>query len=217
MPSTPLVSMLRGGQGGEIRLKLYLCVTLLASHPPFDIDRPIAGRVWAEMLGLPDPEIKGARRVADALAWLDEHKYVELQRRGGMPPRITLLNPIGDGTPYARPTMPYIQVPIDFWEEQWITQLSGTATALLIILLDLVGGKKRAPTQSLSPEQRRQYALSSDSWTRATAELADVGLIRVGREASGPDLEWRRARNTYTVVKRRLSEPAERLTNLARP
>ncbi len=204
---TPLARMLRGGHSGEVRLKLYLCITLLASHRPFDINRPIAGRAWAEMLSLPDPEVNGARRIADALVWLNQHQFLLVDRRGGMPPRITLLNPIGNGTPYSRPTMPYVTLPVGFWEQQWVTVLSGTATALLLVLLDLVGGKKRDPAQSLTPEQRKRYALSNDTWTRATAELVELGLVRVGRASSGPDLEWRRSRNTYTVLKERLQEP----------
>jgi hypothetical protein len=199
--------MLRGGHGGEVRLKLYLCVTLLASHPPFDINRPIAGRAWAEMLSLPDPEVNGARRIADALVWLNKNEFLAVERRGGMPPRITLLDPTGDGTPYSRPTMPYVTLPVELWEQQWVTVLSGTATALLLILLDLTGGKKRAPEQSLTPEQRVRYALSNDSWTRATSELVGHGLVRVGRASSGPDLEWRRSRNTYAVTRERLREP----------
>jgi hypothetical protein len=204
--TTPLVRMLRGGHGGEVRLKLYLCVTLLASHPPFDINRPIASRAWAEMLGLPDPEANGARRIADAFVWLNQHQFLAVERRGGTPPRITLLDPTGDGTPYTRPTMPYVTLPVEFWDQQWITVLSGTATALLLILLDLVGGKKRAPEQSLTPELRTRYALSNDSWTRATSELVSHRLVRVGRASSGPDLEWRRSRNTYAVIRERLRE-----------
>jgi len=63
---TPLAQMLRGGHGGEVRLKLYLTVTLLATDRPFDITRQIANRTWAEMLALAEPETKGARRITDA-------------------------------------------------------------------------------------------------------------------------------------------------------
>ena len=69
------------------------------------------------------------------------------------------------------------------------------------------GRKERDPAQSLTPEQRKRYALSNDTWTRATAELVELGLVRVGRASGGPDLEWRRSRNTYTVLKERLQEP----------
>ncbi len=103
---TPLVAMLRGGHGGEVRLKLYLSITLLAAHPPFDISRPIAGRSWATMLGLPDPEGNGARRIADALVWLDQHRYIALQRRPGMPPQkqsfASLIQPSDGSDPRQR-------------------------------------------------------------------------------------------------------------------
>src|SRR5215218_496398 len=36
-PPPPLARMMRGGQGGEVRLKLYLTMSLLAVSPPYDI------------------------------------------------------------------------------------------------------------------------------------------------------------------------------------
>jgi hypothetical protein len=202
----PLVRFIRGGHGGEVRLKLYLTVTLLATKAPYEITREIAGRTWAEMLGLPDPEINGARRVTDALAWLHREQFLEVQRRSGRPPTLKMLDPAGDGTPYRRPTMPYITLPVGYWEEQWITVLSGIGTAILIVLLDLVGGKKRDPSQSLSATQRARYGLSADSWTRATKELRDHGIITAIREVRGNGLEWRRARTVYTVNLARLNQ-----------
>jgi len=201
----PLVRFIRGGHGGEVRLKLYLTITLLATKAPYEVNREIAGRTWAEMLGLPDPEINGARRVTDALVWLDKERFLDVHRGSGRPPTLKLLDPTGDGSPYRRPTMPYITLPIGYWDEQWITALSGIGTALLIVLLDLVGGKRRDPLQSLSATQRARYGLSTDSWTRATKELRDHGLINTTREVRGNGLEWRRARNVYSVNLARLN------------
>jgi hypothetical protein len=96
---------------------------------------------------------------------------------------------------------------LGFWQQQWITRLSGTAIALLLILLDLVGGKTRPPKQSVTTNQRLHYGLSPDSWTRATRELVDFGLINVDRAVRGRDLESVRARNFYSVNKERLNEP----------
>src|SRR6266849_395513 len=58
-PPPPLALLLRGGQGGEVRLKLYLTMSLLAVSAPYDI-KPIPARSWAEALGLDDPERNGA-------------------------------------------------------------------------------------------------------------------------------------------------------------
>src|SRR4051794_7069501 len=59
----PLVRMVQGGRGGAVRLKLYLCLNLVATKSPHTIRDPIPGRVWASMLALPDAEGRGARRV----------------------------------------------------------------------------------------------------------------------------------------------------------
>ena len=46
-------------RGGGVRLKVYLCIYLLAVKSPYRIRGQIPGRVWAETLELPDPEGKG--------------------------------------------------------------------------------------------------------------------------------------------------------------
>lgn len=207
---TPLVLMIRGGHGGAVRLKLYLCLTLLAVRAPYRIQRDVSARTWAETIGLREPEKNGARRISDALNWLEANRFVALERRHGMPPLVTLLNPLGDGTPYIRPGAPYVTVPIAFWSSQWIVVLSGTATALLLILLDLTGGKNRNPVQSVSRHQRSRYGLSPDSWRRGTSELLDHGLIVVGRTArSHHDFEMARARNTYSIVLEKFEQWSE--------
>jgi hypothetical protein len=203
----PLARMLRGGRGGGVRVKLYMCMTLLASHPPYDI-RSIPARAWAEALALPEPQRRGARRIADAIKWLGDEQMIAVEHRQGAAPSVTLLDPVDPGKKYTRPAGQYISVPLGFWREQWITTLSGTAVALLIVLLDLQGGLKsssRAP--SLTTAQRRRYGLSQDTWTRATQELARHELLEVRRIAHGRDFEWRRVRNTYWVSKERLSYP----------
>src|SRR5580698_2726011 len=48
----PLALLLRGGQGGEVRLKLYLTMLLLAVQPPFDIRDSFPAGSWAAALGL---------------------------------------------------------------------------------------------------------------------------------------------------------------------
>ncbi len=77
---------------------------------------------------------------------------------------------MGDGTKFVRPTARYVTVPLAFWQRQWINVLSGSATALLV-LLELQGGRRPGDAPSTSEEDHRRYGLSSDTWTRATAEL----------------------------------------------
>ena len=208
----PLARMLRdgrgrrGGRGGAVRLKLYLCLNLLAAHAPHDI-RPIPARAWAEALGLPDPHGRGARRVTDALTWLSEAKMITLQRERGVAPTITLLDPTGNGSRYKR-SSPYVTVPLGFWREQWITRLSASAVALLIVLLDLQGGKKSSlDAPYLTSGQRARHGLSDDTWTRASKELAEHGLLTVNRTPQGRDFDYRRMRNTYWIDKTKLDTP----------
>jgi hypothetical protein len=203
--------MLRGGQGGAVRLKLYLCMILIASKPPHDI-RAIPARAWAEALALPEPQSLGARRIGDAIRWLDNEKLIAVERRQGAAPTVILLDSLGTGDRYSRPVRRYVSLPLGFWRQQWITVLSGSAVALLIILLDLQGGR-RSPAQapSLATDQRRRYGLSDDTWTRATHELADHELLIIRRAAHGRDFDWKRMRNTYWVRKERLDQLPEPL------
>ena len=196
----------RGGRGGAVRLKLYLCLNLLAARAPHGVRR-IPARAWAEALNLRDPSGLGARRVSDALAWLDEAKMITVRRERGDSPVITLLDPTGNGSEYKRYS-PYVQVPLGFWREQWIVRLSGSGVALLIVLLDLQGGKKsRQDAPWLPTRQRARYGLSDDTWTRASKELAEQGLLTIDRIPQGRDFDFRRMRNTYWIDKSRLAEP----------
>ena len=204
----PIAKMLRGGHGGEVRLKLYLTMALLAGQAPYKI-KPISARTWASALGLPDPDRKGARRIADALKWLadTDHPMVALDRVSGAPPTVQLLSATGSGKPWNRPTAPYVTVPLSYWTSRWVWRLSGSATALIILLLD-EQGRRKGSAASFSGQDRRLRGLSDDTWARATKELICNGLIQVGKEPAGDELDWRRARNSYVVLRDRFSDPA---------
>jgi hypothetical protein len=207
----PLARLLRGGRGGEVRLKLYLCICLRATQAPYDIRRAGPSRSWAQMLALPDPERNGARRIADALNWLDQAKLIKLQRRGGSP-AIQLLSVTGDGGGYQPRGERWVSLPLGLWTEQWITSLSGSALALLLVLLELQGGRK-SPAEApwASGDQKARYGLSEATWTRATKELRAQGLLTVRRITQGQDFDWRRMRHTYWVTIQRLDSPPDAL------
>lgn len=196
----PLTLLLRGGQGGEVRLKLYLTMLMLAVHPPFDIKEPVPARSWAAALGIPDPENRGARRVGDAITWLAEHKFLETERRQGAPGAVRLLHADLSGRPYVRPTQRerYITLPLGLWEQGWIARLSGTALALLIVLLDMQSA--RTEPQWISPAQaRRRYDLSPDTWSKALKELTAFDLVTILRRPQGREFNHQRMRNAYWV------------------
>jgi hypothetical protein len=207
--STPLARLIQGGRGGEVRLKLYLSLSLLATAAPYDIGQPIPSSWWAHALGLPDPERLGARRVSDALDWLDRNEYLELRRRPGYPSSVTLLDPRGGGGRYrsrvdARETR-WIVVPLDLWRQEWIVVLSGSGLALLLVLMELTGGRTTKPV-SLETGRHPQYGLSEDTWRRASKELVDLKLLTVGRITEEGELGMRRTRNTYRLRLDRLAE-----------
>jgi hypothetical protein len=201
-----MARMLRGGQGGEVRLKLYLTMTMLAARPPHDI-RSIPARTWAQVLALPDPEVNGARRITDALAWLRDENLIRLDSRQGMPKDVTLLSPTGNGKGYSWRGSWYVSMPIGFWQHEWIYQLSGTATAFVLVLRDMRSDRSDSDPPWLTTTQKRRYGLSEDTWTRATKELTSQGLLTVRRKPQGKEFDHRRLRNTYWVHTERLDMP----------
>lgn len=202
----PLAKMVRGGRGGEVRLKLYLTMTLVAVHKPYDI-KSLPGRPWAEMLGLPDPARNGARRIGDALDWLEKADLVKIKRHPGLPPTVALRHPDGTGTRYSWRGGRYIGLPLGFWRNRWIYRLSSTGVALLLVLREMCGGRSESSPPWLTGDQRKRYGLSDDTWTRATQELVKHGLLTVGRTPQGGDFDYRRMRNTYWLHIDRLTEP----------
>lgn len=200
----PLARLLKGGRNGEVRLKLYLTMILLAAQEEDGKReiRRIAARAWATALALPDPHHTGARAIADAIGWLDKHKFIRITRRPGGPPDVQLRSATGRGKRFVRPSGIYIRVPVGLWNGKWIWVLSGKALALLVILLDLQGGKKEP--QWISGEDRHRYGLSADTWRLATRELCELGLLKVTQVRESPEFEMVRVRNAYRVDTERL-------------
>ncbi len=203
----PLARILRGGQGGDVRLKLYLTMTMLAARPPHDI-RGIPARAWAQTLGLPDPERNGARRIGDALDFLAGSKLIRVTGRQGSPRNVVLRSPTGNGKTYSWRGSWYISMPLGFWENGWIYQLTGSGTALLLALRDMRSNRPVSDPPWLSMEQKGRYGLSEATWTRATKELTDNNLLTVRRKPQGKDFDYTRLRNSYWVHMERLDDAA---------
>lgn len=203
----PLARMIQGGQGGSVRLRLYMCITMMATSKPYDLKMPPTPRSWARLLAL-DPQ-RGPRSVSRNLKWLADSKFIKLEPRWGGPPAITLRSPAGDGRDYVRPIEQgrYIGVPVEFWTKGWVLELSPTAIALMIVLMDVLGGYSEP--RYVPAEKRRLYGLSSDTWTKATKELRGHGLLSVGREPQGSFYDYERLRNLYWLTVDRLKEPPE--------
>lgn len=222
----PLAAMLRGGRGGSVRLKTYLSFLWFAAAPPHDVTYP--ARAWAGLIGLDDPEVNGARRIIDAIAWLGAHDLVEVDRQRGRPSRVRLLQDDGSGHPYELPggvverltqeeaitadLQPhfYVQLPPEFWTNGWAAALSGPAIAMWLTLLVELGKKPDLTELWLSPsEAQRRLGLAEQTRSKGLRQLETLGLISVKRRPISRDaFDFRRMRNVYVLHQNRLADLA---------
>jgi hypothetical protein len=222
----PMATMLRGGRGGSVRLKLYLSILWFAANPPYDVSYP--ARAWASLLDLDNPETNGARRITDAVAWLGEHRLLHLERKQGRPTRIYLLADDGTGEPYRPPGKIleelrakgvdpradefkrhlYLQLPAHFWTNGWLAGLSGLGIAMLLALLAEQRDKDAGSELWFSPRLAKQrFGLSEDARTAGFRQLEIVRLASMRRRPVNRDaFEFARMRNTYTLDRARLEK-----------
>lgn len=204
-----------GGRGGAVAVKLYLALLWRCSKPPFDTNVP--ARMWAALLGLPDPEHRGARRITDALRVLKDAGLIHLIPRPGDSSEIRLREESGLAE-YTLPSNAYVQesdsarrarsiyfkVPVALWTQGHIQAVSAPALAMLLVCLANEGatGKKMWWSTTVFPAQ---YGLSPATRARGTAELEDRGLLRVKKELVSDfpgqkrTFTRERVRNTYIL------------------
>lgn len=96
-----------GGRGAAVPVLLYVALIWKCAKKPFDVKLP--ARKWAELLGLPDPSGKGARRIANALQTLAGLRLIRLDKVHGEASKVTLLDESGDGSDYEIPSTAYSQ------------------------------------------------------------------------------------------------------------
>jgi hypothetical protein len=227
----PLASLLRGGRGGEVRLKLLLSLLWAAGGGDPRHQTHYPARSWAALLDLPDPEGNGQRRVRDALQWLEERKFIKTDLQPGKPTVIHLLREDGSGRAYTDPADAYkkvtgsdkkaitekrrrelhLTVPDTFWTDGWIAMLSARAVAMLLVIGEVTFSDRE--WDWVSPRiARRRYGISEDTWSRGIKELYAQQIIEIRRRpVSLDDFDFRRVRNTYRVGRdnsRRIILPA---------
>lgn len=203
----PLARMIHGGQGGRVRLKLYLTITMMVTRSPHDLRSSPSPRYWARMFGMSDAA--ASRRITSNLRWLHDNKFISLTPRAGNVPQITLLESSGLGGPYVRPTSAdtYISLPLDLWNQGWILKLSATELAFLMVIRDVQQAQDQP--RYATRERHDSYHLSWDTWTRATKTLKDLELLEVTRIPQGGDFDYYRMRNLYRANLERLkTQPA---------
>ncbi|MDY0914489.1 hypothetical protein [Rathayibacter festucae] len=220
----PLTRLLRGGRGGEVKLKLLLSMLWIAVADPYDVTQP--ARVWAELLGLDEPETKGAARVNAAVRRLVEGGFLRAEARKGQPSRLILCEETGRGAPYTHPGSHwevrkdlkkksaagprYTQIPSTLWTNGWVAVLSGPATAMFLILLEQTRGKNYEELWFSPSVATARYGLSEVTRRKGVEELEELGLIYVDRKPVGKgSLSMIRRRNAYTIEMRRLDQKPE--------
>ena len=217
-PAPPMARILRGGggRGGVTRLKLFLSLLWLARGRPDPVFAYPAAQL-ASLLGLPSPAGAGARRIHEALRWLESHGFVALERRAGDAAHIHVLDDAGSGKAYQEPGarvahLPkrspqrephyYVRLPREFWTEGWVSHLSGAAVAMYLAALHQQRGRE-GETVWISPRiGREHYDLSDETRSKGLGELVNLGLLNLDRrpviQASFD--ERYRSRNVYQVV-----------------
>jgi hypothetical protein len=215
-PPAPLARMLRGGRGGQVRLKLYLSFLWFQTDGARAVPLAYPSQVWADLLGLDGPA--GARRINEAQRWLEEHQFITVQARPGQANLVTVLEETGNGSPYtpagyaanrlrdtdAGLSHLYVQIPRELWTSGCMSVITGAGLAFLLILLDQYGPGKvpsPAPAVWISPKTfDDRYALSDDTRAKGMKDLLSLGLITVRRQPVNPDdFDLERVRNTYTL------------------
>lgn len=186
-----------------MRIKAFLIVRMQATAHPYAITQ--ASKDLAEMLGLPKPETAGTRRVNKAFSDLVGLQLVSREMVPGRVPITTVLDPRGSGDSWSDKNLRegFITLPIDLWRRGWLIALSGRALALLIILRELTHGRKVSSGTWVDGIRKREYGLSDDTWTKATQELCEAGLLEVKVEVHSSRGEPRR-RNLYRLHLERL-------------
>ena len=144
--------------------------------------------------GLPDPAGRGARRINEAILWLEQHKLITVENRAGQPNVITLLSENGTGTPYELPGTAYnrlrnkkpasladehryIQLPNELWTNGWLSLLSGAAVAMLLVLYTELGNRPATTTDLwFSPHQADlRFGLREDTRSKGLRGSAPPG------------------------------------------
>lgn len=214
----PLAALVRGGgRGGQLRLKLYLSLLWVCASEPFEASMP--ARAWAALLGLPDPDDRGVRRIHEATRDLRDRELIQVRDRGGYPNALILLDESGSGEPYRSPASlynqlrnvqanrdrlrphQYFKIPSSIWTEGYIQRLGGPGMAMLLVLLC-----KRVADNDVwfSPAvAHERFALAPSTRSAGLQQLRTEGLITTRSEVISEDgnyISFQRRRNVHRLT-----------------
>lgn len=208
-----------GGRGGQLRAKLYVSLLWVCAKAPYDVARP--ARAWAALLGLPDIDTKGVRRVQQALRDLEDRKLIRLEDRGGLPSNAVVLSEKGDGSPYQPPSdvhsrlqankassdllreHRYFRVPTTLWTNGYICELTGPGLAMLLALLSERRGQTD-PGVWVSPSRASErFGFAASTRVDGLTNLRKIGLLRTTRKVvseSGSYIDFARRRSVHELI-----------------
>jgi hypothetical protein len=218
----PLASLLRGGgRGGQTRVKLYLSLLWVCTAAPHEAIYP--ARAWAALVGLDDPDTKGARRIHEAIRDLTDRRLIAAQDRGGRPSALRLLDESGSGEPYASPSETYntlrnlkagseilrrhtyFKIPSKLWTEGHIARLSGPGIAMLLVLLCERRGNRDGSVWFTPDIAQERFQLAPATRTTGLKELRDLDLLQTRKAVVSQDgtfISFHRRRNIHTLLLR---------------
>ncbi|MGW4829623.1 hypothetical protein ACWEOG_18720 [Amycolatopsis japonica] len=189
----PLAQIYAGGRSGLVAVKLYLALLWRCAKPPYETDKP--ARAWATLLDLPDPNTRGARRIASALKTLREANLITTTAQAGHPNLVGVKMEDGSGHAYSPPanayqfarTDPqkqrhmYFKVARQLWIDGTVQALPGPATVMLLILLAEQADQRPAWFSTSTFPGR--YKISHKTRAEGTRQLVARGLLQTSREA----------------------------------
>ncbi|GAC1594691.1 MAG: hypothetical protein NVS3B21_16940 [Acidimicrobiales bacterium] len=211
----PLATLLRGGQGGAVRLKLLLSMLWFAVRAPHETSYPARG--WAGLLGLDQYETNGARRITAAIDWLEANNLVRVVRSPGVPSKVFLLDERATAATYELPFAAltakreagealdrddlYVTLPSDFFTKGWIAVLGAPAVAMLLVMVLEARFARRTRGLWHSPSQAdRRFGLSQDTRSTGLQELELYGIVVKRTMAVSPGVfDMKRRRNIYDL------------------
>lgn len=224
----PMAKVYAGGRSGVVALKVYLALVWRSTKAPHTSALPARG--LATLLGLPDPEGKGTRRVKAALKRLEDHNLITLTPQTGHPTIVTLLDESGDGREYEVPStgyarrdgkktvssdellrQRYFKVDSRLWLSGKMQKLSGPALVMLLILLaEQAGGGKEVWFSTTAFHDR--YGIAPRTRAVGTTELLKAGLLTIEKRSLAANMysstfDPRRTRTAYRLFGEALLQP----------
>lgn len=226
VPRAPLARLLSaesgsggGGRGGQVRAKLYVSLLWVCAKEPYDVARP--ARAWAALLGLPNLETHGVRRIQEAFRELADRNLIVLEERGGQPSRVIVLNEKGDGAPFQPASDShnalqaagagdeilrehrYFRVPSTLWTHGHIAHLKGPGFAMLLALLSERRGSDDPGVWFSPARASNRFGFAASTRTDGLKELRSLGLVRTTTRTvseSGAFIDFARRRSVHEVT-----------------